>query len=565
MNNQSEFWPVGLARSLSLPTDGLFANLQRSARARPLHPALVFYGNETSYGELLRQALQLGAYLQHHCGAKRGDRILLDMQNSPQFVISYYAILAIGAVAVPINPMNLAGELAHIQSDSGARIALIGMELVDRFRAQQLALEYIIVARYADYVAEGVPLRLPDVVLESRGTFKESAPFIAWTAALEMSTPVQLPTVGNSDLCLMPYTSGTTGKPKACMHTHGSVQFTAVAQAAWYGFDSQSVVTAFMPLFHVAAMQASMNAGIFAGATLVLMARWDRELIPPLFEKYGVSFWNAAPTMIVDVLASPSFSDRTFAKLTTLTGGGSAMPAAVARTLQERFNLTYVEGYGMTETIAPTHINPPKRAKPQCLGIPIFETHSRVVDPQTMGEMPDNAVGEILVSGPQVMLGYWNHPEADAECFVMLDGMRFLRTGDLGYRDEEGYYFAVDRLKRMINVSGYKVWPAECEAKLYEHPSIQESCVVSAPDDYKGEAVKAFVVLKADSPHDLKESDIIDWARDVMAAYKVPASVVFVSSLPRSGSNKIDWRVLQDAVWHGTQPGSPVIHPTNKA
>lgn len=548
-NHPSKFWPVGVAPNLSLPTGGLFANLQRSAQTRPLHMALVFYGAEVSYGELLRQVLQLGGYLQHHCGAQRGDRILLDMQNSPQFVISYYAILAIGAVAVPINPMNLANELAHIKTDSGAKIALIGMELVDRFRELQNTLDFIIVARYADYVAENFSLRLPEVIMTSREPFEEVAPFIGWTRALEGSSKVALQTIESDDLCLMPYTSGTTGKPKACMHTHKSVQFTAVAQAAWYGFDNGSIVTAFMPLFHVAAMQASMNAGIFAGATLVLMARWDRELIAPLFERYGVTFWNAAPTMIVDVLASPSFSDRTFAKLTTLTGGGSAMPAAIAKTLQERFNLTYVEGYGMTETIAPTHINPPQRAKPQCLGIPIFETYSCVVDPQSMAELDDNSVGEILVSGPQVMLGYWNHPEADAETFVMIGGRRFLRTGDMGYRDDDGYYFAVDRLKRMINVSGYKVWPAECEAKLYEHPAILECCVVAVPDEYQGEAVKAFVVLKADAVHDLKEVDIVNWARGVMAAYKVPRLVAFVSALPHSGSNKIDWRVLQDDAW----------------
>lgn len=534
---------------MSPPEDGLFSNLRRSAEARPAHPALVFYGGELTYRELLRQVLQLGGYLQHECGAKRGDRILLDMQNSPQFVISYYAILAIGAVVVPINPMNLGRELTHIQADSDAQIALVGSEVADRFLPLKSQLDCIIVARYADYVAEVSSLRLPEVVLASRGYHEAATALIPWTTALKVSMPATPETLGNSDLCILPYTSGTTGNPKACMHTHGGVQFTAVAQAAWYGFDGDAVITAFMPLFHVAAMQASMNAGIYVGATLILMARWDRELIAPLFEKYGVTFWNAAPTMIVDVLASPSFSDRTFAKLTTLTGGGSAMPAAVAKTLQERFNLTFVEGYGMTETIAPTHINPPKRAKPQCLGIPIFETYSSVVDPETMAELPDNTIGEILVSGPQVMLGYWNHPEADAESFVMLDGRRFFRTGDLGYRDDDGYYFAVDRLKRMINVSGYKVWPAECEAKLYEHPAIQECCVVSAPDGYRGETVRAFVVLKAERSTGLTEDDIIEWARGVMSAYKVPRSVVFVSSLPRSGSNKIDWRVLQDAVW----------------
>lgn len=558
MRDPSPFWPQGLPQTLDLPPGGLFANLERSAGAGPDHIATVFYGGELTYGDLHGQVLRLAGHLQEACGVRRGERVMIDLQNSPQFIIAYYAALAIGAVAVPVNPMNLAAELAHIQTDSSARAAIIGCEVVERFIPLQPGLAHIVVAPYAEYVAPDFALHLPDTVMASRNPAPLPPGFTWWRDALAAARPATPARVTDDDLCILPYTSGTTGKPKACIHTHGGVQFTAVAQAAWYGFTKESVVTAFMPLFHVAAMQASMNAGIFAGATLILMARWDRDLIVPLFERYGVTFWNAAPTMIVDVLASPAFTDRSFARLKTLTGGGSAMPAAVANTLRERFGLTFVEGYGMTETIAPTHINPPLRAKPQCLGIPIFETLCRVVDPETLADLPDGAVGEILVSGPQIMRGYWNRPDADAEAFVMLEGHRYLRTGDLGYRDADGYYFAVDRLKRMINVSGYKVWPAECEAKLYEHPDIQECCVVSAPDPYRGETVKAFVVLRPGRAGQTTEDDIAAWARGVMAAYKVPRSIVFAGSLPRSGSNKIDWRALQDFCW-GKAPPPPGI------
>jgi fatty-acyl-CoA synthase len=545
----SPFWPSDLPARVPVPAGSLFANLERSAAARPHHPALLFYGGRTDYGMLHETCLRLGGFLRESCGIARGDRVLICMQNAPQFVIAYYATLAIGAVAVPVNPMNVGDELAHIRADSGARIAIVGIELAGRFTPLRPDLSHVVVARYADHVAPDFDLRLPDIVRDS-ATAALPEGCIAWQDAVA-GPPTVAAEMGESDLCLLPYSSGTTGRPKACRHTHAGVKFTAVAQALWYGFDHDSVVTAFMPLFHVAAMQASMNAGIHTGATLVIMARWDRDLVEPLFARHGVTFWNAAPTMIVDVLASPDFSGRGFERLRTLTGGGSTMPAAVARMLHERFGLTFVEGYGMTETIAPTHLNPPQRAKPQCLGIPIFETFARVVSPETLQDLADGEIGEILVSGPQIMLGYWNQPAADAEAFVELDGRRFLRTGDLGYRDAEGYYFAVDRLKRMINVSGYKVWPAECEAKLYEHPAIRECCVVSAPDAYRGETVFAYVVLKPEFHGKIGGEDIADWARGVMAAYKIPRRFAFVEALPRSGSNKIDWRRLQEELHRG--------------
>ena len=543
------FWPVGLPWTLHLPPGGLFANLQRAAEARPDHLAIAFYGGELSYRQLLDRVLRLAGYLVEVCGVRKGDRVLLDMQNSPQFVIGYYGVLAAGGVVVPVNPMNLAAELEFIRADSGAQVALVGSELADRFSGLSPGLKHVIVARYAEEIPEPCPYQLPDVVRTSRIAAALPPGFTAWTDAIAAPRIARPVTARDDDLCVMPYTSGTTGKPKACMHTQRSTQFTAVAQALWYGFDDDSVVTAFMPLFHVAAMQASMNAGIHAGATLVLMARWDKTLIPPLFERYRVTFWNAAPTMIIDVLSSPEFDDRCFATLRTLTGGGATMPAAVAEALERRFGLTYVEGYGMTETIAPTHLNPPRRAKPQCLGIPIFETESRVVDPETLAQRPVGELGEILVSGPQVMRGYWNRPDADAECFVVLDGRRFLRTGDLGYRDAEGYYFAVDRLKRMINVSGFKVWPAECEASFHAHPAIQECCVISAPDPYRGETVKAVIVLKPEFRGRIDAAAIAGWARDRMAGYKVPRLIEIVEALPRSASNKIDWRRLQDREW----------------
>jgi len=206
----------------------------------------------------------------------------------------------------------------------------------------------------------------------------------------------------------------------------------------------------------------------------------------------------------------------------------------------------FAEGYGLTETAAPSHSNPPERAKLQCLGIPFFGVDSRVVDPLTLKELPVGEVGEIITRGPMVFKGYWKHPEATAEAFVQFDGREFFRTGDLGRMDEEGYFFMTDRLKRMINASGFKVWPAEVEMLLYKHPAIQEACIISAKDAYRGETVKAVVVLRVAAKGQTTVEDIIGWARENMAAYKVPKIVQFVEALPKSGSGKVMWRLLQD-------------------
>lgn len=518
--------------------------LRNSAARAPDQKAMVFYGREITYRELLEDVEALAGWIQHAAGVTFGDRILLDVQNSPHFVIAYHAILRAGCVVVPVNPMSLADDIAYMAEDSGAKLAIVGAELLDRISAKVSQGLRLLVAGYGDGIPQPSPFTLPPAV--SQSVLPEVLPkgATAWNVAIGARL-VPRPDMGRSDdLAVMPYTSGTTGRPKACVHPHSSMVFTAFAQVEWYGLSGESVVTAFMPLFHVAGMQFSMNGGLAAGATLVVMCRWDRDLVAPLFRRYGVTAWSAAPTMVVDMLAAPNFDAGALAKLRTLTGGGSPMPAAVAAELKDRYGLTFVEGYGLSESLSATHINPPDRAKPQCLGVPIHETFSRVIDPETLADLPDGSVGEIAIAGPQIMRGYWCRPETDAETFLERDGRRYLRTGDLGYRDVDGYYFLVDRLKRMINVAGNKVWPSECETLLYRHPAVKECCVISVPDARTGESVKAFVVKRDGAS--LDSDGLIAWARGVMASYKVPRAVEFVEALPRSGSNKIDWRRVQD-------------------
>jgi fatty-acyl-CoA synthase len=298
-------------------------------------------------------------------------------------------------------------------------------------------------------------------------------------------------------------------------------------------------------MFHVTGMQG-MNATIQTGGTVLLLTRWDRECVTRQIERAGVTTFTAITTMLVDFLSNPGLDRHDLSSIMWLGGGGTAMPEAVARKLETAFGKPYIEGYGLSETMAPTHLNPPHRPKRQCAGIPIFDVDARVLDPDSFAECGPNQIGEIVVHGPQVFQGYWRQPEATAEAFLDHDGKRFFRTGDLGYHDEEGYFFITDRLKRMINASGFKVWPAEVEAMLSAHPDIQEVCVIGVRDPYRGETVKAVVVPTPEARGSLQPQAIIDWARERMARYKVPRAVELVAELPKTATGKVFWRKLKE-------------------
>jgi fatty-acyl-CoA synthase len=373
------------------------------------------------------------------------------------------------------------------------------------------------------------------------------AEVMAWSEALDNDLPLPPVEVGPQDLAVLPYTSGTTGHPKGCMHPHRSLLHNGMASSIWGNATPEAVTLLVVPMFHITGMVSVLHANIYTGSTLVVMPRWDRDVAGRLISTYRVTTWTNIPTMIIDLLGSPHFEQYDLSSLVHIGGGGAAMPQAVAQRLQDQFGLKYVEGYGLTETAAPSHSNPPDAPKQQCLGIPFMSCDARVVDPETLRELPPGEQGEILVHGPMVFDGYWKRPDATEAAFVEIDGKRFFRTGDLGRTDEDGYFFITDRLKRMINASGFKVWPAEVEALMFRHPAIQEACVISARDSYRGETVKAVVVLRASHKGQVTEQDIIDWCRQNMAVYKVPRIVQFADALPKSGSGKVMWRLLQES------------------
>lgn len=548
------FWPRRLPHRIRPPQTSLWHNLAVSAQRYPDKPALVFFDQTLSYQALFDQAERLAAHL-HAQGVRSGDRVILLMQNCPQWVVAHFAILRANAVVVPVNPMNRAEELKHYITDPDVAVAVCAADLAgDLLKAnaelpEAQRLRHLVVAHYGD--AMGPKAEVPLAWTPWLGT-RHPVPSLPggsvtdWTEALCCAEAPPVHDRQPQDLSVLPYTSGTTGLPKGCMHTHASIMHNAVASGVWGNVTSESVNLLVVPMFHITGMVSVMHAGIYLGTTLVIMPRWDRDLAGRLISRWRVTTWTNIPTMVIDLLASPNFAQYDLSSLVYIGGGGAAMPQAVAQRLLEQYGLSFAEGYGLTETAAPSHSNPPDAPKQQCLGIPFMSTESRVVDPDTLQEMPQGEAGEIIMHGPSVFQGYWKRPDATEAAFITFEGKRYFRSGDLGRVDEDGYFFITDRLKRMINASGFKVWPAEVEALMFRHPAIAEACVIPTLDEYRGESVKAVVVLREAAKGQTSEQDIIDWCRDNMAVYKIPRKVQFVDALPKSGSGKVMWRQLME-------------------
>jgi fatty-acyl-CoA synthase len=551
--SRSPFWPKGVPPALHAPSVPLTHYLEVAAQRYPHKPAVIFCGTPLCYAQLLHKVEALAGYLCQRLGVQRGDRVLLMSQNCPQYTMAYYGIMRAGAVVVPLNAMSTAAEVAYYLQDSGARVAIAAQELLPALlpHLHGKQLDAIMVHAYSealDAAPEHAALRddVPDLVFASRQPLEQAGLHgLTEALALQLAPPAEHPDV--DDLCVLPYTSGTTGHPKGCMHSHATVLASNISSQVWRGVHMDSVFLAVAPLFHMLGMQGTLNVPTTLGATVVMMPRWHAGMAARLIERYRVTTWAAPPAMLIDFFSHPEAQSRDLSSLNLLSGGGAAMPEPVAHMLQQHFGISYNEAYGMTETASFLLGNPLDHGKRQCLGIATPGVDARIVDPETLQELAAGEVGELVAHGPQLMHGYWRNTQANQASFFERDGKRFFRTGDLASVDEEGYFFMRDRLKRMINASGYKVWPAEVENTMYEHPAVHEACVVGVPDRKRGETVKALLVLKPEFQGKVTAQDIMDWSRERMAAYKVPRLVDFLDHLPKSGTGKILWRELQAA------------------
>ncbi len=539
-----EHWPAGVPTELPPATHTLDDNLRRAAANSPNKAALIYYGAVKTYAALDAEVTNVAAYLQSVCGIQKGDRVGVYMQNAPQFVAVFYGIIRAGGIAVPINAMHLSDELSYICENAQIRTLVSAQELTGNI-APLLAsgtLDHVISAHYGAELPENSPVGVPSIISAPR-TAPPSG-IVGWDTVMGDDLAFEPVPLAPDDPCIMPYTSGSTGRGKGCLHTHRSALHGVGCIVAWFGYTGDEVHLGATPMFHIVGMQGIMNASIATGATIAIMSRWDRAAAAALIRQFGVTNWCTVPTAVIDLLNTEGLEPADLASLRQIYGGGSAMPDAVAKHLADLTGLEFIEVYGMTETMGPVTHNPVKAPKCGCVGIPVMNTDVRLLGPDTLSPVALGEVGEIVVSGPQILRSYWENPIADAETFFTIENKRFLRTGDLARADAQGNIYIVDRLKRMINASGYKVWPAEVETRLYQHPAIAEICVIGTKDEYRGQTVKAVAVLKPGAT--LETRDFISWAQGQMATYKVPRLLDVVDHLPKSAAGKVLWRTLQD-------------------
>jgi fatty-acyl-CoA synthase len=540
-------WPQYLQRSLVKPQTTLYDNLAISTRRFGRQTAIGFFGRDVSYDELSDVAERFAGWLQNDVGLAAGDRVMLYMQNCPQWIMAYYGTQRADGVCVPANPMCKAQELKYLLQDSGAKVVVCSQELLPQVMEamEGTQVKRVVQTCYADYLTPNNNFSLPGW-LTAPAEPPPGPSFIRWMDVLATAhspTPSQ---AKPGDLAVINYTSGSTGNPKGCMHSHQTYMHTMVGLTTWHGHPPGTVFLGVSPMYQVAGITVGVHGFVYVGGTIVPMPRWDRKLAAQLISHYQVHFAGIAPAAIIDMLADQEIDSEQLSSLRRVSFGGATMPDAVWQELNERLGLQFIEAYGMTETAATTHINPIHRPKRQCAGLPFFDTDCRLIDPDSLEEAPPGREGEIVISGPQLFMGYWGRPDETEESFVWIDGKKFFRSGDVGRLDDEGYLHITDRIKRMINASGFKVWPAEVENKLHDHPAIKEVCVIGANDPYRGETVKAVVVLHERYVGSVRAEDIIDWARNCMAAYKYPREVEFVQSLPRSPVGKVMWREMQE-------------------
>ena len=428
-------WPPGVPAQLPVPDESLWQAFSARADATPDAVGLHFLGRDHTWQALRTDALHLAGALQA-LGVGPGDRVLLFMQNCPQFVVAFHAVLRAGAVVVPVNPMNKADELQHYITDPDARVAICAADLAPELARADAALpeadrlQHMVVSHYAD--AMGPQADVPPAWQEWLGS-RHAPPTLTrgtvtdWSQALACADPLPVHNRRPDDLAVLPYTSGTTGLPKGCMHPHRTLMHNAVASTLWGNASPETVALVVVPLFHITGMVTGMHACLYGGATVVLMPRWDRELAGRLISRWRVTSWTNIPTMVIDLLASPSFDHYDLSSLRYIGGGGAAMPAAVAQRLFDQFGLRYSEGYGLTETAAPSHSNPPDAPRQQCLGIPFMSTDARVIAgrPRPTGFNPaSSALEGSPQSGSQLgrLCAAYAHLRGTVPCGTAVDG-----------------------------------------------------------------------------------------------------------------------------------------------
>ncbi|WP_077615479.1 AMP-binding protein [Caenibacillus caldisaponilyticus] len=540
-------YPEEIAPVNEYPNRPLYDYLLEAAEKFPNKIAIHFLGKELTYDQLLDETIRLAGQLAR-LGLKKGDRVAIMLPNSPQSVISYYAVLMAGGIAVQTNPLYTERELEHQLRDSGAKMIVCLDQLyprVSRVKANT-ELETIIVTGVQDYLPFPKNLLFPIVSktkIPKKREFKGLDRVYLFTDLIRTGTTdfAPVPVDPEEDLALLQYTGGTTGVAKGVMLTHRNLIANTEQARKWmyrnrYG---QEAILGVLPFFHVYGMTVVMNLGIMHVAKLIILPRFNVEETLKTIEKQRPTLFPGAPTMYIALINHPDIHKYDLSSIETCISGSAPLPVEVQQTFERLTGGKLVEGYGLSESSPVTHCNLIWGERvPGSIGIPFPDTDAKIVSPETGEELPVNEIGELAVKGPQVMKGYWRRPEETAS--VLKDG--WLLTGDMAYMDERGYFYIVDRKKDVIIASGYNVYPREVEEVLFEHPDVLEAAVIGVPDAYRGETVKAYVVPKPGRTLDEKALDA--HCRKYLAAYKVPKLYEFRDELPKTIVGKVLKRVL---------------------
>jgi long-chain acyl-CoA synthetase len=525
--------PAGI-RYLKVPAHEL---VKMAASLTPDKPATNLYGSEITFSELRRQVMRMANALVD-LGIRKGDRVAVHLPNSPQYVISYYAAMSVGAIVVNLNPMYTAEELKALAKNTGVSAMFTFDMVLPNIQAvcDAVDIPHVVVTRITDYIEGlGVSTREDMGLRENWHHFSE-------LLAGQASTVPPRVSITQEDPALIQFTGGTTGIPKGAVLTHGNI-IAATMQAAMLGSHLTNMtpvpdrnVLAMLPFFHVYGDIVVLNWAMFNCATMYLVPRFDIEEIMGLLEGIErIQFFPAGPTMINALLNHPKAESIGLdQKFGLMNSGGAPCPLSLIERAKD-LGISFSEGWGMSETTSIGVANPNLGLKkPGSIGLPVPDTDIKLVDPNDgVTEVPFGQPGELLVKGPQIMQGYWNNPEETAN--QLKDG--WLYTGDVAMQDEDGYIFIVDRTKDMIIASGYNIYPREIDEVLFQHPKISEAVAVGIPDEYRGETIKAYITLKPGE--EATEEEILEFCKEKLAPYKRPKIVEFREDIPKSAVGKV--------------------------
>ncbi|WP_330999326.1 AMP-binding protein [Rossellomorea arthrocnemi] len=541
-------YPAEISKELDLIEKPLQSYLTEASSLYGDKAAIHFQGKEIGYRELYESALKFAGYLKT-LGINKGDRVAIMLPNTPQSVIAYYGILYAGGVVVQTNPLYMEREIEYQMKDSGAKVILTLDILYPRVSKvmKSTDLEHIIVTAIKDYLPFPKNLIYPFIQKKQYGIVVKvdhRGQNHLFTEIMKMEKVEVTPEDFDfeHDLALLQYTGGTTGFPKGVMLTHKNLVANASMCDAWLYKckKGEERMLGILPFFHVYGMTAVLILSVMQGYKMILLPKFDPETTLKTIQKQKPTLFPGAPTIYIGLLNHPELKKYDLSSIDSCLSGSAPLPVEVQQQFEEVTGGKLVEGYGLTESSPVTHSNflwDKARIKGS-IGVPWPSTDSAVFSLETGEPLPPNEIGEIVVKGPQVMKGYWNRPEETEQ--TLKDG--WLLTGDLGYMDEKGYFYVVDRKKDMIIAGGFNIYPREIEEVLYEHPAIQEVVAAGVPDAYRGETVKAYVVLK--DGESLTEEELNEYSRKFLAAYKVPRIYEFRKVLPKTAVGKILRRAL---------------------